>query len=285
MQWLLTALFFQFNHNNVFMFLTIPVWLLVPFVGIPLIGDRAATPKLVTRLPEYLIAILVYMATMACLKRVLLFIIALIHWIRATCFNAKQEDLDRDFKKAVCACYFYFFEHQTRTIRAFMILTVNTLVSSLLVLLDCRCFGVRLHTMWLLNSHVAKASRDHSFMEGTTRPSFIMDQTMNQSFGSSVMSFFRSRGDRWSGRQPTNPQDGELAQTELPGSRGILRLSTRSETAGESMSSISNSPRPGGSFPNQQQQQQPGSWQHTRRPPKPPGRRPQHEQLGTSGMD
>merc|ERR1712127_951594 len=98
------------------------------------------------------------------------------------------EDLEREFKMAVRACYFYFFEHQTRTIRAYMIMTINLVVSAFLVLLDCQCFGVRLHTMWLLNSHVAKALPDHSFMEGTQRPSFILDQSMNQSFGSSVVS-------------------------------------------------------------------------------------------------
>jgi len=277
LQWLLTALFFKFNHNNVFMFLTIPVWLLVPLVGIPLIGDRAATPKLVTRLPEYLIAILVYMATMACLKRLLLFLISLVHAIRAACFRAKQEDLEREFKMAVRACYFYFFEHQTRTIRAFMIITINLIVSAFLVLLDCRCFGVRLHTMWLLNSHVAKASPDHSYMEGNRRPSFIMDEsmsmTMNQSFGSSVLSFFRR--DRRHGRT-TNPQDGEIHHQELPGPRGILRPNRIEPASFEPTSWESTSSLGTGLQAHQQ---------HIGRPPLPPVRRPQHEPVGTSGMD
>merc|ERR1712129_51941 len=192
------------------------------------------------------------MATMACLKRFLLFLIALLHAIRASCFRAKQEDLEREFKMAVRACYFYFFEHQARTIRAFMIITINLFVSAFL---------------WLLNSHVAKASPDHSYMEGNQRPSFIMDEsrsmTMNQSFGSSVLSFFRR--DRRHGRT-TNPQDGEVHHQELPGLRGILRPNRIDQSSFEPTSWESTS-----SLGTGLQQHQ----QHIGRPPLPPGRRPQ----------
>mmetsp|Transcript_39687 Transcript_39687/g.89028 ORF Transcript_39687/g.89028 Transcript_39687/m.89028 type:complete len:507 (+) Transcript_39687:3142-4662(+) len=154
-QWLLLLLFFATDLNNVILMLGAAVWILVPMLGQWVLGDRAVKPNVWLRAPEYLISFLLFLYAIGTVKRAVLLAARLVYCSRVR-RGWKEADARSKLQLSIRFCYFFFFDHQLRVVRASVVLLLNTVVAVILMLLDSDCLGIRLHTLWLLNGQAAR---------------------------------------------------------------------------------------------------------------------------------
>jgi len=173
-QWVLVLGIFT-GMVNIFLLLSIAMWIIVPICGSWVIGDRAHNPSIGARSPEYLIGFLAFLYFLGLFKRIVLFGCRVVHDIRLS-RGADQKELTTTFRRAVRFSYLYFFEHQLNIVRAVLVLLVNSAVTLVLIALDSRCFGRGLHTWWLLNGNVA---RPLPRREGSQRGAAILKDYIN----------------------------------------------------------------------------------------------------------
>jgi len=168
LQWVLILGFFATGLSNIFLSISILVWLIVLPFGYWIHGPRAVG---FVRIPEYTVSLAVFLYLLNLAKATMLTTIRLVHSVRfhcCCCLRRDQADLQEIQKEAakrvqrsIRTAYVFFFTHQLNALRGYLILVANILTSLVLILLDmCNA-----HTWWLLNAEVAAAQRRHKELE------------------------------------------------------------------------------------------------------------------------
>mmetsp|Transcript_57963 Transcript_57963/g.180146 ORF Transcript_57963/g.180146 Transcript_57963/m.180146 type:complete len:1155 (+) Transcript_57963:268-3732(+) len=160
LQWVLIFGFFASGLSNIFLSMTILVWLIVLPFGYCVHGSRALG---FVRIPEYVVAIAVFLYMLGLAKAVMLTAVRLAHSIRFHCcccgradpaeLAQIQKEANKRLQRSIRTAYVFFFVHQMNALRGYLILVTNTLTSLVLILLDV----CNLHTWWLLNGEITKS--------------------------------------------------------------------------------------------------------------------------------
>jgi len=145
-RWLLVVLSLARGANNLLVFFTFAVWIIVPFVSDDIIGNRGGGNEMI----EYIICFVVFVALMNTVRRWMNFIGCLL--------RIKQGDFAKH-DMMVHMGYHLFFKADLDTGAALVVLVTSLFTSLLLMVVECPCGSPRgLHTWWLLNSNVAKTA-------------------------------------------------------------------------------------------------------------------------------
>jgi len=214
-QWVLLMIFFATGLDNIVLMLGVGIWFLIPFFEFSMIGDRATKPTGWARLPEIIISFVVFLYVMSTLKRIVLLGVRLQFYLRTSfiCCGASEERRQAALHKmrvSIRFNYFFFFDYQFRVLRASLVLLINFVVSTILVIIDVNLCGIRLHTLWLLNTRVAR------------------DQTLGarQKVGASMIGSFPTSFRRRSTRAPARDGGAAPSANGTPGPSGT-ELSSR----------------------------------------------------------
>merc|ERR1712066_352353 len=124
------------------------------FVG----GGRLAQPNVSTRMPEYVIAITVFVFTLDLVKEIVLITARIFINAMPCTSNAKRQSR---LHEVIRLCFVYFSVHQQHIVQAYIVLVANLVTSLIMAIVDL-CNG---HTWWLLNSELARTKRGERYME------------------------------------------------------------------------------------------------------------------------
>jgi len=168
-QWFLVMLWFVAGLKNAILLLSTGMWMLVPWFGSWVLGERTLVPSIWRLLPEYLIGFVVFLYFLGTVKRIKLFVCrCLFEFSSQCCCRCCREWFNESWlQKAVRVSYLYYFEHQLNVIRALGVLLINLFVTLLLMAWE-GCYG--LHTLWLFaNPRLYKASKINAATQEHTR--------------------------------------------------------------------------------------------------------------------
>jgi len=156
--WVIVLGYFVAGLNNVFLVLSFLVWpAAVPLAHL-VIGSRFANPNMLTRMPEYVISLMVFLYILDLVKEFVLISCRSFHDLSAARFQGTGQ-----LYESIRVCFVYFLVHQTQIAQAYTILLVNTIFSLLIAMID-RLF-CNVHTWWLLNNELARTEHGERYME------------------------------------------------------------------------------------------------------------------------
>jgi len=157
--WVLVLAYFILGRNNVFLVLSFLIWPATFPMAQYIIGARFFYPNMVTRLPEYVISLAVFLYHLGLVRDFVLIICRLLH----NC----SPDAGRTGRLYQCIrlCFVYFLVHQTHIAEAYAILLVNTICSVVLAAIDKMLCNA--HTWWLLNNELARTKHGERYMKDT----------------------------------------------------------------------------------------------------------------------
>jgi len=157
--WVLVGGYFIAGRNNVFLVLSFLIWPATFPMAQYIIGARFFYPDMVTRLPEYVISLTVFLYILGLVKDFILIVCRLLH----NC----SPDAGRTGRLYECIrlCFVYFLVHQTHIAEAYSVLLINTCCSFVLAAVD-KLF-CNAHTWWLLNNKLARTKHGEKYMENT----------------------------------------------------------------------------------------------------------------------
>jgi len=149
------------GQNNLLLNLQGVGWLLAIPIGSIVLGSRAVSPTVVTRLPELIVSFVVFMYVLGFFKDFVLLLNKLLHVFRTASGGSHSISL-RHHNQMIRKCFLYFQVHQMDMVQAYIILIANTVASVLLMLVD-RVF-CNIHTWWLLNREMGRMDFDGQYL-------------------------------------------------------------------------------------------------------------------------
>jgi len=150
--------YFSAGNNNVFLLLTFVVWAALIPLAYLVVGGRLAQPNISTRMPEYVIAITVFVFILDLVKEIVLITARILINLMPCTSKAKRQSR---LHEVIRLCFVYFSVHQQHIVQAYLVLIANLATSVVLATVDL-CNG---HTWWLLNSELARTKRGERYME------------------------------------------------------------------------------------------------------------------------
>jgi len=142
--------------NNILILLSIAGWASPLVFGVYIIGSDANTPTLMARTVEICISFLLYVYFLGA-GRYLTYSLTVLYWnLRRLC--AGRQQADEGLKESLALWYVFSCKYHLDVLRALTVLCTNALVTCICIVinfLSARCFGVALHTWWLLNRTIA----------------------------------------------------------------------------------------------------------------------------------
>lgn len=160
--WVVVLGYMAGGLNNVFLVLSFLVWpAAIPLAPL-IIGDRFSLPNVWIRMPEYVIAMMVFLYLVGLAKDVVLISCRLLHDL-FPCLSRKQST--GHMHECVRLCFVYFLVHQIQFVQAYVVLLANLLTSIALAVVDKVFCNV--HTWFMLNSELARTPHGERYMEKT----------------------------------------------------------------------------------------------------------------------
>merc|ERR1712039_381234 len=159
--WVLVFGYFSAGNNNVFLLLTFVIWAALIPMAYFVVGGRLAHPNIPTRMPEYVIAITVFLFILDLVKEIVLITARIL--INAMPCTSKAKRQSR-LHEVIRLCFVYFSVHQQHVVQAYIVLVANLATSVALAIVDL-CNG---HTWWLLNSELARTKRGSDSEAGSS---------------------------------------------------------------------------------------------------------------------
>eukprot|EP00428_Durinskia_dybowskii_P066838 CAMPEP_0170388162 /NCGR_PEP_ID=MMETSP0117_2-20130122/17938_1 /TAXON_ID=400756 /ORGANISM="Durinskia baltica, Strain CSIRO CS-38" /LENGTH=220 /DNA_ID=CAMNT_0010644067 /DNA_START=61 /DNA_END=724 /DNA_ORIENTATION=+ len=142
-----------------------------PSAGLVL-GSRALSPNVTSRLPELLISFVVFLCVLALFQDAVLILNKCLYLFR-TCAGGSSEIALRHHNQFVRKCFVYFQVHQMDMVEAYLILGSNTIISLVLLLIDRLVCNA--HTWWLLNRELGRTPFDGQYL-AKSPPQIEFDQ-------------------------------------------------------------------------------------------------------------
>jgi len=154
--------------SNILILLSIAGWCSALVFGVYIIGSNANTPTLSARMVEICISFLLYVYLLGA-ARYLAYSCATFHW-NLRRWRIGQKQADKGLQESLALFYVFSCKYHLDVLRAFVVLCTNVLVTGVCIvvnLLSSMCFGVALHTWWLLNRTIARERETISGVHGT----------------------------------------------------------------------------------------------------------------------
>jgi len=163
LSWVVVFGYFSSGNNNVFLVLSFLIWgLYVPLAHF-VVGDRFANPNAWTRMPEYVISIVIFIFLLGLMKE---FVLITIRLALSICPCGKGKNWNKretQLQELIRICFVYFFVHQLHIVQAYIVLCANLATSVVLATIDqVFCNG---HTWFLLNTELARTKHGERYME------------------------------------------------------------------------------------------------------------------------
>jgi hypothetical protein len=156
-QWLLCTLYLKYDFNNIFLFMSLVLWLMwKPVSSFMLVAEDAG-------LAEFVVSGIPFMTFLGLLRSFNLLLVRF-RIYRSDSAGKKKE---LDFMHSIRFAYIYSFDYQFRQVGALVLLGFELCVSLVLLLLELpgSCGFVCLHTYFLLNSEVAAVHPKKKYMD------------------------------------------------------------------------------------------------------------------------
>jgi len=157
--WVVVFGYFAAGLNNVFLVLSFLIWAAAIPLAHMVIGGRFASPNVATRMPEYVISLAVFIFFLGLVKE---FVLITCRAVFALCPCMSQKTKTKRFHEITRMCFVYFFVYQLHTVEAYLVLLANLATSSLMAAIDRLS---NLHTLFLLNSELARTRHGERYME------------------------------------------------------------------------------------------------------------------------
>jgi len=157
----LIRLYLISGQNNLLLHGQTVVWLLCVPLGKLVLGSRAVSPTVITRLPELVIAFTIFAYFLGLAKDTVLTLNKVLLDLRVMAGGSKTI-AERHHNQFVRKCFLYFQVHQFDMAEAYFIIIANTAVSLILMLVDRLFFNV--HTWWLLNREMGRTAFDGQYL-------------------------------------------------------------------------------------------------------------------------
>jgi len=157
----LIRLYLISGQNNLLLHGQTVVWLLCVPLGQLVLGSRAVSPTVITRLPELVIAFTIFAYFLGLAKDTVLTLNKVLLDLRVMAGGSKTI-AERHHNQFVRKCFLYFQVHQFDMAEAYFIIIANTAVSLILMLVDRLFFNV--HTWWLLNREMGRTAFDGQYL-------------------------------------------------------------------------------------------------------------------------
>jgi len=166
------SLYFLSGHNNLLLNAQGIAWLSAIPIGGLVLGSRALSPNVTSRLPELLISFVVFLCVLALFQDAVLILNKCLYLFR-TCAGGSSEIALRHHNQFVRKCFVYFQVHQMDMVEAYLILGSNTIISLVLLLIDRLVCNA--HTWWLLNRELGRTPFDGQYL-AKSPPQIEFDQ-------------------------------------------------------------------------------------------------------------
>jgi len=191
--WVTILGYFAAGLNNVFLGLTFLVWVAVLPVAHLVVGSRFEGQPLSVRLPEYVIAAVVFLYLLDLVKHTVLVLCRALCSLRVPCCCGSDEAAAKRLHQCVRLCFVYFYVHQVHVVMAYAIMITNTVTALSLSLVD-RAF-CNAHTWWLLNNELSRTPAGERYMENG-QTFFELDVSRRIHMGQAAVSSSDSGSDR-----------------------------------------------------------------------------------------
>jgi hypothetical protein len=157
LQWLLCTLYLKYDFNNIYLFMSLVLWLLwKPVSSFLLVAEDAG-------LAEFIVSGIPFMTFLGLLRYFNLLVVR----YRIYRSDSESEMKELDFMHSIRFAYIYSFDYQLRQVGALLLLGFKLFFSLGLILLEFpgTCGFVGLHTYFLLNSEVAAVDPKKKYMD------------------------------------------------------------------------------------------------------------------------
>jgi len=143
-RWIVVALSFARDSNNLLSFFGIVVWLIVPFISPSMIGKRGYSD-----VAELFISMFVFLYILSALR----------HWFLLLNCGGRYEGRRQD--QIVKYAHYFFCASDVETVVGVLVLVIHVVVALFVLAVEtfgCCCFKRGAQTWWLLNRNVAEST-------------------------------------------------------------------------------------------------------------------------------